>query len=166
MSVSRKVLRKKFAQLLSAALVDGTPKLAAKVYDYNTDDFGNNTPAVVVKSGGSDRPRITARGGSGLSGFLEVIVFVRYTLTAEENNGTEWTPEDSEDRLDDIEAAIATVVADNVSYKDSGQTTPYWDSLGYEDVTTVGSITVEELGGIPYRVEAIRLKAEVFRNED
>lgn len=166
MAINRKVLRKKFAQLVEAALVNGATQLAARVYDYNVSDFGNNSPVVVVKSGGSNRPRLTARGG-GLTAFLEVVVWVRYNLTAAENSGEAWSEEDSEDRLDDIEAAIAKVVEDNVQYFDSGQErTPYWDVLEYEDTTTVGSITVEELGGRKFRVEVIRLKAEVYRNEN
>ena len=56
-----------------------------------------------------------------------------------------WTADDSEQRLDEIEAEIADVILAN-------QTSAYWDAIEYVDRSTLDGV---ELGGYFYRVERL-----------
>ena len=102
MASNRKTVRQAFADLLETALAS----LAQKVYDYRVGDFGNQSPVVVASNAGSRRERISFQG-SKVTTYLQVDVFVLYS-----DEGS-WGEDDAEERLDDIEAAIAGVLDGN-----------------------------------------------------
>ena len=167
MAKNRKIFRQKFAQLLARkiavpegeSIAENPDAIVAKVYDYNVSAFEGNNPVVVVKSGSSFRPPLTAMGNS-LEAVIECVVFVRYSFP----DDVDWKEEESEDRLDDIEAAIADVVENNKSYSEGGF--KYWDNLRYEASTVTGSLAFEKVEGENYRIEAIRLLANAYDNTD
>ena len=144
MSTSRQTAREGLAALLQAALV-GAGLPAQAVYDYQVGDFQGASPVVVVSSAGSERSRASLGACWHTTVYLWVHVFVLYS------DGT-WTEADAEDKVDAIEAAIADVVLANSSY--SG----YWDKLIYDEPTLLDGV---EIGGVEYRREVIRLRAEV-----
>ncbi len=67
--------------------------------------------------------------------------------------GTSWTEADAEDRLDDIEQAVAGVIESN--REESG----YWTFIGYMEMSTVSNVAIS---GTPYIRETIPITAEVF----
>ena len=148
MAANRKDVRKKMAELLETALGAGAPtQLVQAFYKSQPRDFGGASPVVTVSGAGSDRPRMTQ--GAGRSTFwLNVHVFVVFALA----DGS-WTEDDAEDRLDDIEAAVAAVIQNN------RRLSGFWEALDYESRSAAGSV---EVGGVEYRREVIPLKVEVY----
>lgn len=142
---SRQAVRESFAALLRSKLTIVDPE---KVFDYLPADFGGASPCVVVSGSGSERPRMTLKGVS-TKFHITVETFVLY---ADPKATPPWTPEDAEDTLDALEAAVADVVSNNVS-GDS------WKGLQYE---TTSYITKVSVGGVAYLYEVIPLVMEVL----
>lgn len=140
MASNRKTVRSAFATLLETAL----STLVEKVYDYRIGDFEGQNPVVTVSSAGSQRQRWTFAGSRALF-FLQVDVFVLYS-----DEGT-WGEDDAEDRVDDIEAAIAGVV-------DAYQQTADWFALDLVDRSQRVDV---EVGGDEYVREAITVAVGV-----
>lgn len=130
---SRKTVRKELAALLSNDLV-GSGKLAQAVYAYRVGDFEGQSPVVVVSSGGTLRQPWTMQGTMPVY-HLEVDIFVLYA-----NEAGTWTEENAEDRLDDIEQAIAEVI-------EKHQVNQCWDALTQ---TEMSERTDLEIGGVEY----------------
>jgi hypothetical protein len=146
MSNTRQTAREALGALLVTAL-EGTGKLAQKVYDYWTGNIEGQSPVVVVSSSGVERPRMTAKGHRVVV-YLQVDVYSVYAMA----DGT-WTEADAEDNLDAIEAEVAAVMSAN-------QVTAAWDALDYAERTRRQIVAV---GGTSYAWEAIFLRAEVHR---
>ena len=144
--ISRESVRDRLASLIEVALVDGDPQLAQAVYNHQKVELDAASPIVLVYGGGIGRPRATMLGNSSRV-LLWVDIFVSLT-------GTGWTEADAEDRLDDIEQAVAEVLESNYDDSSGG-----WHSIYYVEESTVGNV---EASGIPYIRELIPIAAEVF----
>lgn len=147
---NRKTVRKFFATMLEAEL----GSLVQEVYDHQTDSLLNQSPVVSVVSGPISRgvPNLQMLALSA-SIQLDVHVFVRYQ---DSSSTPKWTEAMSEDRADDIEAAIAKIVlvyGDNTEgeKKYNGQAIPWLSA------TIVGTSDIDSalMDNIDYRHEAI-----------
>lgn len=141
MSSSRKAVRERLAQILDANLTS-----AQIVYAYQPGDFGGQSPAVVVASSGSQRSRLTARGGQAVF-FLDVFVFVLATQTGA------LTERGSADALDDVEQQLAAVLDDNQVIEQ------IWQAIDYAGQSETAFVEVD---GQEYKRERIPLKISVF----
>lgn len=141
--ISRREVRQAIASLIRAQST-----LAQAVYPYLPPDFAGSSPVITVTGAGSERPRITMRGVK-TSFRLVVETFVLYS---DPSATPPWTPEDAENTMDDLEADIAVIVANN-------PTGECWNALSYETVSAVSKVSI---GGVAYLYEAIPLTAEVL----
>ena len=141
MASNRGTVRKAFAALLTTAL--GT--LAQATYNYRIGDFGTQNPVVTVSSVGIQRQRITMQG-SRATMFLQVDVFVLYA------DGASWGEDDAEDRIDDIEAAIAGVI-------DANEPNANWYALSQAERSQRMDV---EIGGVEYIREVLTVAIEVM----
>lgn len=143
--VSRETSRKKLAELIELAI----PELS-DVQAYQPSIIGA-TPAVYIRSLGSDRPVMTLRGK--MTSFLfEILVLVNQ---GNANGDTTWTEEDAEDMLDTIEARVCQVVSDNAVVEG------VWNRINYFHHSDVRHFDEE---GIPYLLEEIPVEVEAFRD--
>lgn len=127
-----------------AALVTNRVTAAQAVYNYLAADFKGQSPVIVVASGGTHRVPMTLRGTRPRH-FLNVYSFVAYA-----DQGSEWTEQDSEDKLDELEAQLAALV-------DDCQKTAAWSSLAQVEESRAEVVVI---GGVEYRRELKRLVAE------
>ncbi len=141
MASNRGTVRKAFATLLTTAL----GSLAQAVYNYRIGDFGAQSPVVTVSSAGILRKRITMQG-SRATMFLQVDVFVLYSDLGS------WGEDEAEDRIDDIEAAIAGVV-------DANQPHANWYALSQPERSQRVDV---EIGGVEYIREVLTVAVEVL----
>jgi len=146
MAANRETARDALAALINTAMV-GTGKPVQAVYAYLVSDLAGQSPVVCVTSAGTLRVPLTAIG-SRAEFLLRVDVFVLY------NDQDGWSEADAEDRLDLIEATLATLV-------DANQRSTPWEALSYAEPTNrTQAVTV--VGGESYAWEQITLRAEVF----
>ncbi len=143
MSANRADVRKTIATLIRA-----NSSLAQVVYSCMPADFQGQSPVVTVTGAGSERPRMTLRGGK-TTFHLVVETFVLYS---DPTATPPWTEANAEDAMDGLELEIATIVDKNPS--GSG-----WSDLRYETVSAVSKVTI---GGKAYLYEAIPLVVEVL----
>lgn len=141
MASNRKAVRAAFAGLL----VTGLSTLAQTVYAYRIGDFGGQSPVVTVSSAGIARRRATM-AGSRATMLLQVDVFVVYSA------GSAWGEDEAEDRLDDIEAAIAAVI-------DGNQAGALWFALSQDGRSQRVDV---EIGGAEYIREVLTVAVEVL----
>lgn len=146
--ITRETARDYLASLLDTALVDGDPRLAYEVVSYRKVDMEAHSPVVMVYSGGTSRPRATLIGHAS-----QVYLWVDIWIATTGEGG--YTEADAEDRMDDIEQAVANVIDSN--YAASG----YWNSIMYDGRSIVVDVP-PEVAGIPYIREMIPLVAEVL----
>jgi hypothetical protein len=113
---NRKDVRDAFASLLIAQVAD-----AQRLYPLTNDEgnrvtqpeqFGGESPVIVVASSGTGRAQLTFRGQAPVI-YLDVYTFARADDDA------------SDDRLDDIEAQIADVIAE-------AQNRTHWTAIDYD----------------------------------
>lgn len=143
---NRKTIRQALATLMAADLV-GVSKAAKKFYGYKPAKFDAEiTHIIVLTSASANRERQAqpVRSHSILS--FEIWLFVLY---AAEN----WTEEDSEDKLDDMEKEVSDWLLDNADNNANWQGI----TLGKTEYDIVSS-----LGGIAYRQEVIPIDVQVF----
>lgn len=146
MASNRETARDALAALIEAAMVGpGLPVQA--VYSYLPADFNGQSPVVTVTSAGTLRLPLTVLGGRAQF-LLQVDVFVLY------NDQAGWTEADAEDRLDLIEATLATLV-------DANQVYAPWQALSYAEASS-RTTAVTVVGGEAYAWETVRLRAEVY----
>jgi len=146
MASNRETARDALAALIQTAMV-GAGKPVQAVYNYLPADLAGQSPVVTVTSAGSLRLPLTAIG-SRAEFLLQVDVFVLY------NDQAGWTEADAEDRLDLIEATLATLV-------DANQVSAPWSALSYAEASS-RTTAVTVLGGESYAWETMRLRAEVY----
>ncbi len=106
--MSRKTFRHALADLIESRLA-GPGGILQAVYAYGARDFGGQSPVVTITSDGSLR-KMTFESGEVMPGpftkaYLDVHIFVAYSVR---DDG--YTEADSEDALDDVEAAIMSLV--------------------------------------------------------
>ena len=158
MTATRKQVREAFAGLLAAELVgDGKPLKA--VYAYRVGDFNGQTPVAALGAGGTERTKLTTRG-SRKAYLLDLFIFVLYALLDEaghlvldEAQQPVWDEQDAEDMLDLLEEQVGALVDGLGSHR------PYWQSVAYGAPTQPEVVT---LGGLPYYLEIVPLRFEVF----
>jgi hypothetical protein len=146
---NRKLWRAAIASDLETALV---PAYANALYAGQVATFNGASPVVVVSSAGSDRAENDSTQKHAL--FINLDVFVLYSDSV---NGFDET--DAEDKLDDIEAAIATWVKDNATRQPSVNAVG-WTGLEYAGRTNA-DIGPASLGGQDYRYEQIGLRVTI-----
>jgi hypothetical protein len=146
MASNRETARDALAALIQTAMV-GAGKPVQAVYNYLPADLAGQSPVVTVTSAGSLRLPLTAIG-SRAEFLLQVDVFVLY------NDQAGWTEAHAEDRLDLIEATLATLV-------DANQVSAPWSALSYAEASS-RTTAVTVLGGESYAWETMRLRAEVY----
>lgn len=131
---SRRAVREEVGAFLTTRLTT-----AEHVYTDQPTDFGGLSPVVVVASSGSEREGAAKRtfGGPIAPLFaLDVYVFVRASAT------------NADDKLDDIEAAVAQFVSDI-------PTAQTWTAIGYGGRTETEFTTTVD--GNEYKRERIPL---------
>lgn len=101
---NRKTIRASLASTISSALT-GSGAAVSTVLAYPKKNVQGNTPLICLESSGS--MRATANGTIlPRSGFyLNIHIFVPYI-----DDDSSWTEEDSENRLDDIEADVVGLI--------------------------------------------------------
>lgn len=127
---SRATARAELQALLQQRVTD-----AASVPSTQPDDFGGQSPVVVVASGGSDRQRLTLRGTQPKF-YLDVYVFVRATDTADA-------------MLDLIEQEIAQAI-------EGAQDAASWMAIDYAGRST--TTFIQPVDGTEYKMERIPLQ--------
>lgn len=137
MSTSRETARDALVTLLEAALV-GTGLPVKTVTGSKPADLKGLSPLVCVLSAGSDRAPLTFTGDQSTF-YLDVLVYVQQTDAG-------WTRAEAEDAMDSIEVLIAATYETNV------RQSAIWDTLAYNDRTTVLDVSVD---GVPFYVERI-----------
>jgi hypothetical protein len=142
--ISRETVRDAFYALLDTEL-QGPPKLAEVVCNYQLANFQGRSPIVMIYGGGAFRPRATVVGGK--SEFrLWIALYVSH------HSEGSYTELDAEDRLDALEQAVAEVVHANFQ-------TELWNALRYELSSVIEAVNVS---GIVYLREMVPLLVEVF----
>jgi len=139
MAVNRKDIRQAFASLLQTTMV-GAGKPAQVLYAYRPADFSGQSPVVTVSSSGSNRKSVT-RAASTADVYLQIGLFVLYS------DVSAWSPSDSENALDDLEAALATVMEQN-------QAATLWYSLDYSSRSQRMDVMI---GGQEYAFEPVEV---------
>lgn len=142
MAINRKTVRTRLAALLKAAVPS-----ASQVIDHYTNDFGGISPTVMVVSGGSMRPPLTARGQATRL-YLAIQVFV----SAKTSDA--WTDDQAEDLLDQIEYEIGQAL-DSSQVQNDGT----WDSISQDSSSLIDKVVVND----PYLFESIPITIEVLR---
>lgn len=146
---SRKQVRDAFAEL-----VRGYVAVAQRVYPLTVDDervtqpfgFSGESPVIVVASAGSARPQKTLRGTIPIF-YLDIHLFVR--ATAIDGDGNTVTVAEIDDALDDLEDALAQLVA-------AVQNGEHWTAVDYDGRSRAEFLTI--LDGTEYKREIIPLK--------
>lgn len=145
---SRKTVRDAFVALLAAKLV-GTGLPAQAVYGYLPSNTQGQWPILVVRSAGSRRrPGMRSHADFHDEFRLEVLILVHDADTS-----INWTDANVEDKLDQLEAALAEVVADNRITND-------WFFLDFED--SFSRVFMLALGGEAYVAEQINVIVTCF----
>lgn len=148
---NRKDLRTAVKASIDAALV-GPTKVAQICYKYQTGEFDEtlntgevaNVSVLVLTSSGSDRQE-----DNTLYPAAEQLIFLNlhsFVLYEKEN---EWTESQSEDAIDDLEAAIVEWWSENSDRRDES-TMPAWLQMSLMGRSEVSSAFI---GGIEYRHE-------------
>src|SRR5688500_12270364 len=140
MSASRKESRTALAGVLRTEVT-----LARSVYAYQKAKLKGQTPVICVTSSGSARGALTMQGSAATFTF-DIHVFVLYS------DGGSWTEEQAEDRLDDIEQQIATMV-------DTFRKSTSWQRLAYAE-RTAASLPPVVLEGSTYLHEVIPVEIQ------
>lgn len=145
--LNRATVRAAFSAGVAAA-VSGTGKPAEIVYDYMPDTLQGQSPVVLVLSRGVRR----AIRGMGAKKYdnqfdLEVHVLVY------DGESNPLTPAQREDKVDEIEAAVAEYCVQN-------QNSATWRALTYTPETTTEILVTKFFDGVPYRFEVIPVQVE------
>lgn len=146
---SRKTVRKAFATLLQTEL----GSLVAVVYDHQADSLDEQSPAVTVTGGETDRT-LTPGIMENSTIALYVDIFVRYQ---QQSATPPWTEADSEDRIDDIEQVVSNTVLKYGSNLEGDKSYPWLLMV----TSGQSNINPAIMDGIDYRHESIRILCEV-----
>jgi hypothetical protein len=153
MTATRKQVRKQFGVLLQDLVTDG---VVQAVYAYPAADFAGQSPVVTLFSGGTGREPLGMMGQrtQRIGYELDVYVFTLYAVVDPETGApTLWLEDDAADAQDDIEQAIADIIADHQ------REVNYWHGIAYRGPTETD---IENIGGQPYLRERIALRFAEF----
>lgn len=137
MTISRALIRNEVASLLQ----NGVPS-AQEVVNYQTAPAGRS-PFISVLSAGSLRKPWQPLGSKA---YLGIHVYVLHA-----DPDSNWTEEDAEDMIDQVEMEIVDVIVAN-------QTGPYWSGIESEVPSIIDRTIID---GVPYLHEIIPLEFEV-----
>lgn len=156
MAVNRKTYRQLLANEIGQALTNAG--VVQKVYPFRVGNFNGQSPVVTFTSAGSDRRQeITGSVDAETSLMFAIDVFVLYA-----DQVSNWTEENAEDAIDDIEQVISDWVMTNsngLSRIEASQVG--WFELVFNERSATGSLLqAEKLGGQEYRRE--RMTITVF----
>ncbi len=142
-TANRKAARQELARLLESELT-GTGKIAQAVYRYMTReplDVDKLSPVIEVASAGTRRSKSGMNDTRFNNKFrLEVTSFVRAS------DGAAWTAENVEDLLDDLDKAIADVIANH-------RVNENWSYIELEDGDS--EINIDPTTGYRYEVRDV-----------
>lgn len=144
MAHSRKALRNAVVSAMSADLV---PPFKA-VYGYEPEDL-REFPVLIVVSNGTQRLPI----GQGVTTFLNRFVLLARIVSLAPRKEINWTSQQAEDKLDDLETALLEWVQQHMYNQ------PGWQVLRPAGVSRI--MPMRLVNGTPVWVEAITLIAEV-----
>jgi len=136
--INRKDIRSKALALLIPHL-----SAAQEVLKHKPSKIEGQTPIVYLTSSGSNRPPLTSRG---LKSQVMLNIHILVLQSKEDEN---YTNENSEDLLDDLEFGVALFV--ETSQRAEGS----WISIDYDGKTNADNVIIEE--GHVYTHEIIRL---------
>lgn len=152
-SANRETVRDALAALLNTELA-GTGKPVQAVYGYLESDFEDQSPVVMVLTAGIRRTRPYSSSNEWES-------FMRFELLAwvlDADTGSGWTDQNVDDKVDEVEAAIADVIQDN-AYNEG-----VWHGLSYDPDRDTAIVRVT-IGSTPYVLERIPIVADVYDDE-
>lgn len=148
---NRKYVRQALGDLLEAQL-SGSGKPAQAVYRYLKGNFKGQSPVICLASRGSIRTGQGWSGGKYYNRFgLDILIFV---ADADPNNS--WTEEMVDDAVDDLEQAVANVIAEN-------RITNEWALIEHEP-DTISDIKPAIVAGQPYVLERIPVFVQAHDN--
>lgn len=164
---NRKDLRTALKASIDADLV-GPNKVAQISYKYQVGEFNDtvdgvaaNVSVIVITSDGTDRMEAGSKHmGPEQYIYLNVHLFVLYEKTAEDGT-VEWTESQSEDQIDDMEAAFMIWCDANIDRRDESVIPPWMEM----EVLTRSKITSAFIEGIEYRHEEFALQFTVANPE-
>lgn len=147
--VNRKTIRNALASVFRAGLGSEWD-----VWNYGTSEFAGKARNVVVASGDTDYPIMSAedygedKEQADAEFDFNIGIFVLYSDDAQS-----WTAENSQDALDDGRKAITDIVRDNSQ-------TASWSYMRLNGRSRVG--IVSDVGGKPYRSEIVPVRISIF----
>lgn len=158
--VNRKTVRK----FLAAQLQVHLGSLVQAVYDYQKSSFGKQSPVVCVVSRESTRITTSLEMITTESQLAyDIHIFVRYQ---DSTAVPPYTEEQSEDLIDDIEAAIANFILahgeNSEGEKRIGADAIPWLGLAIESPSQIDQALIDN---IDYRHETIAVAADVFNTQ-
>lgn len=142
MAVNRKFIRKKLADILRASCTQ-----ASEVKAYQPSVLGA-TPGIYIRSMSAERPPLTVRGK-----FTRFVFDILITVL--QSDGVNWTADEAEDLIDDLEYAVCQTITANRVVAD------VWDSINYATPSVIEHYLDD---GVPYIIEAIKVVVEVTRD--
>lgn len=145
---NRGLVRNALTALLTSKLV-GAGKPVQSVTGYLPSDIKDGWPLVIVRSAGSRR----RPGMRSHADFHDEFRFEVLTILSDADNSRGWTDQDVENKLDEIEAAIAEVISDNRSTAD-------WFFLDFAD--EFSNVFVLTIGGRTYVAEMTNVVITMF----
>lgn len=148
MTVNRKTRRDRLVLHLTTDLT-GTGNPVESVFGYDKRNFDGQSPVVIVLSEGTMRSPFGM--GSGLYDAPMRFVILSFVREADEEAGI--TAKNTEDDLDNVEAAIADSIM--AHRKDI----PHWYNLMF--LGEFSTIVPALVGGKPYKMEQMIVQAEV-----
>lgn len=142
MAVNRKFIRKKLADILRTSCTQ-----ASEVKAYQPSVLGA-TPGIYIRSMSAERPPLTVRGK-----FTRFVFDILITVL--QSDGVNWTADEAEDLIDDLEYAVCQTITANRVVAD------VWDSINYATPSVIEHYLDD---GVPYIIEAIKVVVEVTRD--
>ena len=151
---NQKLVRKHFVSIVDAALVDSSllsEKPLMAIYDHMPPTFDGDSPVMLVLKDGIQRPI----AGMGTAKFdnnvhLRCQIFV---AAADANIVPPVTAQDVDDLSDDVEAAVADLVAANQYVQTK------WRALRYSEKKSL-VLDILYVDGSPYKMEEFYLEVE------
>jgi hypothetical protein len=139
-------VRDDIGSTLSAALVGDGNALQA-FYGYEEDDFGGQSPVLLLTTAANDVDERTAGEIPTQTMKFLLMLFVLF-------KGNNWTPADCEDKLNECYKAIVETLLENAHQTSPANYSIYMD--GQADIVPAN------VGGIDYRMQPIPIRVEVY----
>lgn len=149
-ATNREVCRDQLATLLNTTIVVADGKAQA-VYNHKRGKF-SESPVILVFAAGSQRPQL----GQNAQKHRNTFVFTVDVWVADADESSGWTEQEVDDKLDELDKAIADVVADNRAVDG------VWDYAEYNPDTPSQILEVTTKAGQNYILERSRVVITAF----